>query len=220
MMALIPRPLRVLLLVGAVLLGIAWALVLDRRRPDAQPTPLAEPELPVLADAGTFALTNVAGHVVDSTALRGKVWTANVFFTTCPSICPALMGNLAAVQTAFADTPRVATVSVTIDPETDSQDVLAAYAAARGMDSARWHLLRGPMDDVQRVTTAGWRLGAMDDPINHSVHVVLIDQAGQIRGFYDGLKAESIQQLIADIRVLLAQTPAVAATPSVPAGGG
>ncbi len=207
MPSLVPRRIRLVLLVIAILLGIAWALVLERRRLDI--ITLDAPDgLPVLTEAGDFALPDPDGRLRRRDDLLGKIWTANVFFTTCPTICPALMGNLGAVQTAFRDDPRVVTVSLTIDPANDTPEALAAYAEARGMDRERWWLLRGSPEEMQRVATQGWRLGSLEDPIHHSAFVVLIDAAGQIRGFYNGMEASGLERLLADIRRLLAETPA------------
>ncbi|MEM8739011.1 MAG: SCO family protein [Planctomycetota bacterium] len=170
------------------------------------------PPLPVYYDAPAFALTDQLGRAVTDDDLRGKVWVADFFFTSCPGICPVLSRNMQRLNRAIADHPRrdeLRLVSFSLDPETDTPEVLAEYAEALGAAPDRWLFLTGEKQVLWNLSEDGFKLIVDDnfqDPLNpiaHSGKVVLIDRLGVVRGYYDGLTAEGIQAAQRDLLRLL-----------------
>lgn len=208
MASLIPRPVRALLILVAIVLGISLAWVWELRRQASASAPAAA--LPVLTDTVPFVFPDASGAPYDSTNLAGRIWIANLFFTTCPSICPMLMGNLSTVFATFGGDPRLHIASFSVDPEQDTPPVLTAYAAQRGIASPHWHLLTGELTAIEKFSVEGLRIGTLEEPLTHSQHVVLVDGLGRIRGYYDGLDPLAIRRLTEDAHVLLAEPVAPA----------
>lgn len=156
-----------------------------------------------------FALRSQDGATVTHETLRGKIYVANFFFTSCQGICPKMLKNLRAIQDAFAEDGDVALVSHTVMPSVDSQQVLQAYAAANGIRSGKWHLLTGPKETIydlaRRSYFAEKRLGYAkgDSEFLHTENMLLIDRQGRIRGVYNATLPIEAERVIEDIRLLL-----------------
>jgi protein SCO1/2 len=150
---------------------------------------------PVLGTIPSFSLVDPAGEAFGSDDLEGRVYVANFFFTSCTSICPPMMHAVSTLQDRFRDAgiDDVHLVSITVDPETDTPERLAEYAARFGVDSGRWTLLTGEIDTIRRVAVEGFKtaLGERAEveggffDIAHSGKLVLVDGRGRIRGYYD-----------------------------------
>jgi protein SCO1 len=143
------------------------------------------PALPVIAQLEPFSLTNSQGEPFRTDALRGKVWVANFIFTSCQGICPILSSKMARLHSTFADPSRVGFVSISVDPETDTPEALTQYALRFQADTTRWHFLTGDAEAIKEIMVGGFLLPFADQPIFHSERFVLIDAAGQIRGYYN-----------------------------------
>jgi protein SCO1/2 len=91
----------------------------------------------------TFSLHNQEGRVFSSADLKGKIYAANFFFTSCNSICPKMANNLTKVQAQFIEDTAVQLVSFSVMPWVDSVATLKDYAAANGIFSKKWNLLTG-----------------------------------------------------------------------------
>ncbi|WP_046245839.1 SCO family protein [Hymenobacter terrenus] len=155
-----------------------------------------------------FRLFNQDGQLVTNATFAGKVYVANFFFATCPSICPPMQHHLLTVFTRFAKEPRVSFLSHTIDPAHDSLPVLRDYAQRLGVPNAtRWHFARTSRDTVFTLARS-YMTGAQQD-VNapggfaHSGTFALVDPQGHIRGLYNGLDQAEVQRLIGDIPRLL-----------------
>src|SRR5690242_4893145 len=97
----------------------------------------------------TFALTDQLGRQVTDASLRGHVWVANFVFTRCVSVCPMLTAKFQALQTKLGKVP-VQYVSISVDPEFDTPQVLAEYAKRFSADSDHWRFLTGPLNDIEK----------------------------------------------------------------------
>ena len=135
--------------------------------------------------------------------LSGKIFVTDFIFTTCSGVCPLMTKNLKSVYGEFAAKDEVHFVSVTVNPEFDSPQVLAEYAKKYGLDPLRWHFLTGSRESIQDLAIQGFKIGSVEDPVFHSTFLVLADKKAQIRGYYDGTKEEDLGRLKADIRRLL-----------------
>ena len=159
----------------------------------------------------SFSLLNQEGDTLSSEDLKGKIYVADFFFTSCPGICPKMTNNMAMLQEAFLEDVGVILLSHSVTPERDSVPVLKQYAQEKGILSSKWHLLTG---DRQQIYSLGRNdyfieedLGIEKDVDDflHTENFVLIDQERHIRGIYNGLNKADINQLIADIQTLKKQ---------------
>jgi len=156
---------------------------------------------------GPFALTDQLGRPFNQDQLKGKIYVADFFFTTCQSICIPMGRNMQALVKRFKDSPNVLFVSHTVDPETDTVPVLKAYADLHEAPPNQWFLLTGPKKTIYDLArndyfvTATKGDGGPDDFV-HTQNFALIDQKGRIRGYYDGTLPEEVDKLAKDIRIL------------------
>ncbi|MCE9616259.1 MAG: SCO family protein [Lentisphaerae bacterium] len=192
-------PLRLGILLVAAGAGAAIALFVTLRR---EPAPVALEDLPKLEPVAAFTLTDASGAAIGLEQFKGKLWTANLFFASCTSICPPLTRNLAKLQVAVGAGVDFDLLSVSVDPEHDTPGVLAAFAAQYQADTNRWHFATAARETVQALAVESLHLGAQGEPVNHSPYVVLVDRDGIIRGYYDGLEAEAMARLAADLKRL------------------
>jgi len=153
------------------------------------------PPAPMLGRVPAFQLVDTRNEPFGSADLAGHPWIANLFFTRCGSICPKLMSDTAALAERLLQARAVGVriVSITVDPEHDTPEILRAYGEARSIDPQRWALLTGPFADIEAVVTAGLALG-MGRPstdaaglvdIAHAGKLVVVDGSGCIRGYFD-----------------------------------
>ena len=163
-----------------------------------------------LFEVPKFAFTERSGQSFDSTSLRGKVWVADFFFTSCPGTCLMLSKRMKEIHDATAKNGDVRFVSISTDAETDTPEVMTKYAASLGAD-ARWSFLTGARDTVFDLSIKGFKLALADadgvdvkEKFIHSTKLVLVDRKGWIRGYYDGVSEGSAEKdrLLADIQRL------------------
>lgn len=157
---------------------------------------------------GPFAFTSQNGVTITRDSLTGKIWVADVFFTTCQGICPKLSTGLQRVKEAFTGDPEVRLVSFTVDPEYDSLPVLREYAGRYGAVDHQWHLLTGEKAELYRVETEEFFFSHTEDEDSvvkfvHDGKLRLVDKEGRFRGkFYDGTDPADVDSLIVDIKRL------------------
>ena len=154
-----------------------------------------------------FSLTERSGQPLRLADLAGKVWVADFFYTTCPGPCPMLSSRLSDVQKALGEEPGTRLVSISVDPEKDTPEVLKIYAE-KFKASERWFFCTGPKDAIYSLARDGFKLPIADAPaeggmIAHSTRLILVDQTGHVRGFYEGGTESSVGDLVRDIRRLL-----------------
>jgi protein SCO1/2 len=154
-----------------------------------------------------FKLVNQFGDTVNNHFLKNKIYVADFFFTTCPTICPVMSNELERVQKAFEDDTSIHIVSHSVQPEYDTPEVLKAYADLHEAKPEQWTFLTGDKAEIYSlarksyfaVTTEGD--GGINDFI-HTENFILVDTKKRIRGFYDGTSSEDVNRLIKDIKVL------------------
>lgn len=155
-----------------------------------------------------FAFINQEGKKVTHNDYRGKIYIADFFFTTCPTICPKMTDNMVKLQEIFRDEQRVMLLSHTVTPEIDSVPVLQAYAERKGVIPGKWHLVTGDKRDIYKIARASYLVVKTGKPeemydMVHTENFVLVDQERRVRGFYDGTNDEEMERLAADVRHLL-----------------
>ncbi|TGE16428.1 SCO family protein [Hymenobacter elongatus] len=175
---------------------------------DVRPRPDGGPADTIFASIPSFTLTNQDGQTITNQTFAGKVYVADFFFATCPSICPKMQGEMLRVYEKFKANPQVLFLSHTIDPAHDSIPVLRDYAQRLGIENAsRWHFATAPHDTIfalaPRYMTAAQKDSEVPGGYAHSGAFALIDSERHIRGVYDGTEKEQIDKLIQDLPVLL-----------------
>lgn len=154
-----------------------------------------------------FKFINQYGDSISDKNLDGKIYVADFFFTSCPSICPVMQRNMLNVYNAFKSGSDVKIISYTIDPKYDSVPVLKKYADKLGITGNMWWLLQGKKDDTYRLAEKNYLVAVSKDTTVaggyvHQGYFVLIDKEKRVRGSYDGTNQEQVAQLIADIKIL------------------
>jgi len=160
---------------------------------------------PVIPD---FSFINEDGEVVTEKDFKNKVYVADFFFVTCPTICPVMKKNMLTVYNEYKDNPEVKILSHTIDPEHDTPEVLKKYAMDLGVSGKMWQFVTGDKEKIYDIGQKHYMVSALEDSSQaggyiHSGAFVLIDKDRHIRGMYDGTTEEGTAKLIQDLAVLL-----------------
>jgi protein SCO1/2 len=154
--------------------------------------------LPVLGTIPHFALVDQTGAAFDSQRLEGRIWVADFMYTTCPGPCPMMSHQMRRI----AEASDVLLVSFTVDPQTDTPPVLAAYAKHYPVPPGRWWFLTGARAELNDLGLNAFHLNTVDGSLEHSTRFVLVDGRMRIRAYYQTLEDRFRPQLIADIRKL------------------
>ena len=157
------------------------------------------PALPIYNAVEDFKLKNQSGHDVGLANLKGKVWVADFMFTTCSGICPMMTKNMSSLQKGISQYKDVNLVSISVNPESDSPEVLNAYAQKYNAHGDQWLFLTGSRDQIQKLAVQSFKIGDMKEIVFHSSLFVLVDRKGIIRGYYDGTDEERLNALRYDL---------------------
>ncbi|WP_437491055.1 SCO family protein [Sorangium sp. So ce1014] len=203
--ALTGRPLFWIALVALVGLVVPFLVGRAIRGQAAEPPAIRIP-LPA------FELTDQRGERFGLEQLRGRVWIADFIFTTCPTVCPKLTQRMKEIDKRGRDLgDALHLVTFTVDPENDTPEVLAAYAASQKLPLERWTFLTGPLDQIESTIIKGFKIAmgkTESSPglfsIFHGERLVLVDQEGVIRGYYEA-NDEGIPAILRDAGALVKQ---------------
>jgi protein SCO1/2 len=164
--------------------------------------------LAIYGDVPDFALTNQDGKPIYRADFLGNPWLVDLIFTHCEGTCPMLTAHLAALQHSLVKTP-VKMLSVTVDPNNDTPEILKAYAKNYQADLERWTFATGPIMSIYKLAKEGFHLPldsanlSTNSPIVHSERFVLVDSKGRIRGYYDGTEDTVQQKVLMDLGDLM-----------------
>lgn len=165
------------------------------------------PALEKFSTVPAFSLTDSFGEPFSSDDVKGKVWIADFMFTSCPTICPVLSSHIALVQSQLKMMgldDEVEIVSFSVDPETDTPEVLRQYGERFKAEPGLWHMLTGQRAAIWALCKDGFLLHVAEsdanpaEPITHAGKFVLVDGDGVIRGYYDGESSAVVEQITAD----------------------
>src|SRR5690554_64054 len=131
-----------------------------------------------------FSFTNQYGRIVSNEDVDGKIYVADFFFTSCPTICPKMATHMLQIQKRFGDREDFALLSYTIDPKNDDVKRLNEYAKEVHAQKGFWHLLTGEKDSIYKIAREGYFASAMKDDSApggylHSGQFILIDKKGR-----------------------------------------
>lgn len=155
-----------------------------------------------------FSFLNQDSLVVTNANYERKIYVADFFFTSCPTICPAMKKQMLRVYKAFEMNDQLGILSHTIDPKYDNVSVLKDYAERLEVSSSKWNFVTGDFDEIYNLGEKSYMVTAGEDEdapggYIHSGAFLLVDMDRRIRGIYDGTIPEDVDVLINDIRRLL-----------------
>lgn len=157
---------------------------------------------------GEFKLINQNGKVITQNDFKDKIYVADFFFVTCPTICPKMTKQMTRVYQKFEQNSDIMLLSHTVMPEHDSVSVLKDYEKKIGVSDKKWHFVTGDKKQIYNLARKAYFAaitdgdGGLDDFI-HTENFVLIDKDKRIRGFYDGTSEQEVDRLISDISTLI-----------------
>jgi protein SCO1/2 len=187
--------------------GVIAALMLSGPRETAHDISLEQP-LPKIAPAPDFKLISQDGKPIALADLRGKVVAVTFIFTLCSATCPVLTPMMSLVQDRLGSDfgTNVAFVSITVDPDRDTPDVLKLYAQMHGADIPGWSFLTGEPAVIQEVIRRYGVFAARtaDGDIEHSFLTSIIDRRGVLRVQYLGVRFDP-EEFRRDLLTLLSE---------------
>ena len=172
----------------------------------------ALPDSPkAFGELGEFELTDQDGRTVTREDLKGAPFALAFIFTTCTGPCPIISGKMVQLQDELEGT-EIQLVSLSVDPEYDTPEVLKAYAENVGADTSRWRFLTGDEEVIDTLIvksmylSVGRQVPSEDFPIgihvSHSSKLVVFDRDTKLRGYYSGVTDEGIQAALARLKFL------------------
>jgi len=171
-----------------------------------------------------FQFINQDSIIVDNSTMKGNIYVASFFFTSCPTICPIMTKNMSYLQKELSVYPNIRFLSHSVDPVNDTPYKLRLYIEMMkqkyiSIDTQNWDLFTGEKSEIYDIAKS-YFVNVSEDSIApggflHSEYFVLIDKEGRIRsgvdqynnvvGVYDGTNEIHIKNLVNDIKVLMAE---------------
>lgn len=151
-----------------------------------------------------FELTDTEGQPIGTEDLLGQPFIACFFFSTCPGSCRAQTDQMRLLQTKYRNLP-VRLVSITVDPEIDTPETLAAYAEAAGAIDDKWYFLTGELKQIQKIANEIFFLGQVQRR-GHPDRFCLVGPDGRLVGKYNWHDAEELKLLDEHLREVLPAT--------------
>lgn len=158
-----------------------------------------------------FELFDQNGNIASQKNFEDKIYVADFFFTTCPSICPKMADQMQRVYEKYKNDNRVMFLSHTVMPEVDSVPVLLEYAKKYQASSDKWVFVTGSKKAIYElaresyfaVTTTG---NGDEHDFIHTENFILVDAQKRIRGFYDGTDKKDIDRLMDEMDILVKES--------------
>ena len=159
-----------------------------------------------------FSLTNSMGHPVTRADLDGKILVVSFLFTSCSLTCPEVSRHMAEIQKLTANDPDVQLLSLTVDPRSDTPSALAKWGAHYGADTNRWMFLTGDQTVEHTLIGESFLKTDPNDPFNYmpggftgTDRIAVVDKHGRTRVYFDGLRSETPEAVVAEISRLRAE---------------
>jgi len=157
---------------------------------------------------GAYSFYNQDSVSITNETFDGKIYVADFFFTSCPTICPVMKKQMLRVYEQFEDNDRVFILSHTIDPEYDNVQILKVFAEALDVSAPKWNFVTGDKEEIYTIGEKSYMVTAGEDEeapggYIHSGAFILIDGKRRVRGVYDGTDADQVNILLSDIEWLL-----------------
>lgn len=164
---------------------------------------------PIYGQVPAFTFTDDSQTSFGLEQLKGRIWVVDFVFTRCGYPCPAITQNMSELQSWLDENEmgNVKLVTVSVDPEYDTPDVLKAYGKKYKADFDRWSFLTGDKKAIYDFILDGFDLMVEQNPEGtpisemfvHSDKMVLIDRDENIRGYYGGIDDDDLKKLRLDL---------------------
>lgn len=154
-----------------------------------------------------FRFVNQDSMWITNETFAEKIYIADFFFTSCPSICPKVKKNMLRMYERYNGNPNIRFVSHSIDTKRDTVGRLKQYATLLEVDGEFWHFVTGDKNALFDIADE-YFVSALEDPgapggFDHSGRIILVDQNRHIRSFCNGTDAEEVDLFMKDIDRLL-----------------
>lgn len=155
-----------------------------------------------------FEFINQNGKKITNKDFEGKIYIADFFFTTCPSICPILAKNMSSIQETYKEDTDIMLLSHSVMPWVDSVEKIKEYAIEKNAIDNKWHLVTGKREAIYKIARTSYfadedfKKTKDESEFIHTENFVLVDQKGRIRGVYNGTLALDIQRLKRHLKML------------------
>ena len=156
----------------------------------------------------SFEFTNQNGKKITNKDFEGKIYIADFFFTTCPSICPILAKNMSAIQDLYKDDDEIMLLSHSVMPWVDTVEKIREYATEKKAIDNKWHLVTGDRDKIYNIARTSYfadedfKKTKDKSEFIHTENFVLVDKKGRIRGVYNGTLSLDVQRLKRHLAIL------------------
>lgn len=155
-----------------------------------------------------FQFLNQDSTWVSDRDYDGKIYVADFFFTSCPTICPKMKTQMLRLYERYSNENQLALLSFSIDPDFDQPHVLKAYASRLHIKSPKWNMVTGEKAKIYELGQKSFMVTAQEDKNEaggfvHSGAFILVDKQRHVRGIYDGTNEQEVNHLIEDIELLL-----------------
>ena len=159
--------------------------------------------LPILGEIPSFELIDNYGEPFTEEYIEGKIWVADLIFTTCAGPCPIMSTEMRSVHKTYLENENIRMVTITVNPDYDTPEVLTEYGKRYNADFTKWHFLTGVYEKIQNLIANGFKMGDLEEIVFHSTRFALIDPDMNIRGYYMGTESEDVKKLMGDIKKLI-----------------
>ena len=177
--------------------------------------PGEDPESPWDKDGiADFSFINTDGKAVTKADLLGKPWIVCFVFTHCALTCPRVTQSMRELQDQLKDYD-FRLVSITVDPERDTPEVLKEYGKSRGADFSKWSFLGGDQREIYRLIKGSFKMPVVEllgekrktgFEFIHSNNIMLVDENGVVRGKFDATKGPAMAELRREIQKIAKST--------------
>ncbi len=170
---------------------------------------LSEDELPVLSKSPipSFSFLNQDSIRVSEQSFADKLYVADFFFISCPTICPLMTTQMKRIHDHFLKDDRLLLLSHSIDTKYDTVGRLKEYADNLGVTSDKWHFVTGQRENIFSIAEAYFNIVVEDESVpggyDHTGRFVLIDKNRQVRAFCQGTIEQEVDKFIKNIEKLL-----------------
>lgn len=211
----------VILIFGILFIPKILNRIIDQRIVESNRTQSAEPLQYIILNGEAkqvpdYTFLNQDSLWISNEDFTNKVYVAEFFFTSCPSICPIMNKNMKQIEERFGSRADFGIASFTIDPKHDTPSVLKAYAESYDVFSQNWHFLTGEKEEIYTLANKGFNIFASVNPrvaggFEHQGYFALIDKRGYIRSrsdqfgnpivYYMGVDEEEVE--IQEVELLM-----------------
>lgn len=158
-----------------------------------------------------FSLTERSGKTITKQDLLGKPWVACFVFTRCAGPCPRVSGQFYQLQKDLKDLD-FRLVTITVDPEHDTPEVLSQYAELMGADPEKWLFLTGDQTEIFHLIEKSFLMPVQENvgparkpgfEVIHTTNVMLVDKNGRVLEKYNAVNDAEMAELRRRVRKLV-----------------